>query len=61
MTNRDDELMGAALVEARKSLDVDEFPVGAVVVLADEVVVRARTGKGRPSVGSWVTPKCSPC
>ena len=41
MTNRDDELMGAALVEARKSLDVDEFPVGAVVVLADEVVVRA--------------------
>jgi tRNA(Arg) A34 adenosine deaminase TadA len=41
MTNRDDSLMGAALVEARKSLDVDEFPVGAVVVLADEVVVRA--------------------
>jgi tRNA(adenine34) deaminase len=41
MTKRDDELMGAALVEARKSLDVDEFPVGAVVVLADEVVVRA--------------------
>jgi tRNA(adenine34) deaminase len=41
MTNRDDELMGAALVEAWKSLDVDEFPVGAVVVLADEVVVRA--------------------
>jgi len=41
MTNRDDELMDEALGEARKSLDVDEFPVGAVVVLDDEVVTRA--------------------
>jgi tRNA(adenine34) deaminase len=41
MTSRDDELMAEALVEARKSLDVDEFPVGAVVVLEREVVVRA--------------------
>lgn len=41
MTNRGEELMGEALVEARKSLDVDEFPVGAVVVLGDEVVARA--------------------
>jgi tRNA(adenine34) deaminase len=41
MTDRDEELMDEALVEARKSLDVDEFPVGAVLVLGDEVVVRA--------------------
>jgi tRNA(adenine34) deaminase len=33
--------MAEALAEARRSLDVDEFPVGAVVVLGDEVVVRA--------------------
>jgi len=41
MTDRDAEFMGEALVEAQKSLEVDEFPVGAVVVLGDEVVVRA--------------------
>jgi tRNA(adenine34) deaminase len=41
MANRDNELMGEALVEARKSLDIDEFPVGAAVVLGGEVVVRA--------------------
>jgi tRNA(adenine34) deaminase len=37
-----------ALEEARKSLDVDEFPVGAVVELGGEVVARAHwTGAGR--------------
>jgi tRNA(adenine34) deaminase len=38
---RDRVLMEEALVEARRSLDVDEFPVGAVVVLGEEVVARA--------------------
>jgi tRNA(adenine34) deaminase len=38
---RDEEMMADALVEAEKSLQVDEFPVGAVVVLDDEVVARA--------------------
>jgi len=33
--------MREALAEARQSLEVDEFPVGAVVVLADAVVARA--------------------
>ena len=33
--------MDEALAEAEKSLDVDEFPVGAVVVLGDDVLVRA--------------------
>lgn len=33
--------MAEALGEARKSLDVDEFPVGAVVVLGRDVVARA--------------------
>jgi tRNA(adenine34) deaminase len=37
----DEELMAEALVEAEKSLHVDEFPVGAVLVLNDEVVARA--------------------
>jgi tRNA(Arg) A34 adenosine deaminase TadA len=32
-TVRDEEIMAEALVEAEKSLHVDEFPVGAVVVL----------------------------
>jgi hypothetical protein len=41
LTVRDEELMVEALVEAEKSLHVDEFPVGAVVVLSDEVVARA--------------------
>ena len=41
MTNRDAELMSEALAEARLSLDVDEFPVGAVLVLGDVVVARA--------------------
>jgi tRNA(adenine34) deaminase len=40
-TARDRELMAEALVEACRSLDVDEFPVGAVVVLGEEVVARA--------------------
>jgi tRNA(adenine34) deaminase len=38
---RDEEFMAEAMAEARRSLDVDEFPVGAVVVLGDEVIVRA--------------------
>jgi len=33
--------MAEALAEARRSLEVDEFPVGAVVVLAGDVVSRA--------------------
>jgi tRNA(Arg) A34 adenosine deaminase TadA len=41
MRKRDEEFMAEALNEARRSLDVDEFPVGAVVVFGDEVVVRA--------------------
>lgn len=41
MSDRDEEFMAVALAEARRSLDVDEFPVGAVVVLRDEVVVQA--------------------
>lgn len=41
MRNRDEEFMAEALTEARRSLDVDEFPVGAVVVLGDDVLVRA--------------------
>lgn len=41
MRKRHEEFMAEALTEARRSLDVDEFPVGAVVVLGDEVVVRA--------------------
>jgi tRNA(Arg) A34 adenosine deaminase TadA len=41
MRKRDEEFMAAALREARQSLELDEFPVGAVVVIHDEVVVRA--------------------
>jgi tRNA(adenine34) deaminase len=37
---RDLELMAEALAEAQLSLDVDEFPVGAVLVLNNEVVAR---------------------
>ena len=33
--------MAEALAEAERSLESDEFPVGAVVVLADDVVARA--------------------
>jgi tRNA(adenine34) deaminase len=39
MANRDEEFMAAALAEARQSLERDEFPVGAVVVLGDGAVV----------------------
>jgi tRNA(adenine34) deaminase len=38
---RDETFMVEALSEARRSLDLDEFPVGAVLVLHDEVVARA--------------------
>jgi tRNA(adenine34) deaminase len=37
----EDEFMAEALAEAGRSLDVNEFPVGAVVALGDEIVVRA--------------------
>jgi hypothetical protein len=60
MTKRDDELMDAALVEARKSLDLDEFPL-ALLLSSLTKLWCARTGKGRPSVGSWITRKCSHC
>jgi tRNA(adenine34) deaminase len=39
MASRDEEFMAAALAEARRSLDRDEFPVGAVVVVGDAAVV----------------------
>jgi tRNA(adenine34) deaminase len=39
VTHREDEFMAAALAESRKSLDRDEFPAGAVVVLGDGHVV----------------------
>jgi tRNA(adenine34) deaminase len=38
---RDEAFMAEALAEARRSLDLDEFPVGAVVVLGGDLVVRA--------------------
>ena|ERR671930_288504 len=38
----DEEFMAEALAEAGRSLDVDQFPVGAVLALGDEIVVRAR-------------------
>ena len=38
---RDEQFMAEALAEARRSLDIGEFPVGAVVVHRDEVVARA--------------------
>ncbi len=41
MTQRDHDFMAEALAEAKQSLHVDEFPVGAVVVLRDGVVARA--------------------
>lgn len=41
MRKVDDEFMAEALTEARRSLDVDEFSVGAVVALGDDIVVRA--------------------
>jgi tRNA(adenine34) deaminase len=41
MRTRDEAFMAEALTEARRSLDVDEFPAGAVVVVGGEVVVRA--------------------
>jgi tRNA(adenine34) deaminase len=41
MRRRDEEYMAKALREARRSLEFEEFPVGAVVVIHDEVVVRA--------------------
>jgi len=48
MRKRDEGFMAEALTEARRSLDLDEFPVGAVVVVGDKVVVRAHwTGAAR--------------
>jgi tRNA(adenine34) deaminase len=41
VAQRDSEFMAEALAEAKRSLDLDEFPVGAILVLADEVVSRA--------------------
>jgi tRNA(adenine34) deaminase len=41
MKKRDEEFMAEAMKEARRSLELDEFPVGAVVVIHDEVVVHA--------------------
>ena len=41
MGARDETFMAEALSEARRSLDLDEFPVGAVLVLGNDVVARA--------------------
>jgi tRNA(adenine34) deaminase len=41
MRKRDEAFMAEALTEAGRSLDVDEFPAGAVVVVGGEVVARA--------------------
>lgn len=41
VSKRDEDFMAEALAEARRSLDADEFPVGAVVTLRDEIVARA--------------------
>ena len=42
MTERsDEELMAAALDEARRGLEADEVPVGAVVVVDGEIIARA--------------------
>ena len=38
---RDDDFMAEALAEAKRSLDADQFPVGAVVVFGDDVVAKA--------------------
>src|SRR2546423_10234581 len=46
MTTRDEELMKEALTEARRSLDLDEFPVGAVVALDGDVVARGHWAGG---------------
>jgi tRNA(adenine34) deaminase len=37
----DEELMHAALVEARKAIAFDEVPIGAVVAVDDEIVAAA--------------------
>ena len=42
MTQRaDEELMAAALDEARRGLEAGEVPVGAVVVVDGEIIARA--------------------
>jgi tRNA(adenine34) deaminase len=44
----DEQFMVEALAEAARSLDTNEFPVGAVVVLGDEIVAREHwTGAGQ--------------
>ncbi len=45
MSVPDDELMRAALVEARKAMANDEVPIGAVVAVDDEIVA---AGFNRP-------------
>src|ERR1700675_740231 len=41
--SRDEELMAAALAEARRGLGGGEVPVGAAVVVSDEIIGRAPT------------------
>jgi tRNA(adenine34) deaminase len=48
VSNRDEAFMDEALAEARLSLDHDEFPVGAVLGLGDEVVVARGHWMGTP-------------
>jgi tRNA(adenine34) deaminase len=41
MGGSDEYYMQQALKEARKAFDADEVPIGAVVVIADQVIARA--------------------
>ncbi len=41
MTNKDEYFMSLALKEAKKAYDIDEVPVGCVIVLNDKVIARA--------------------
>ena len=40
MTRDDNYYMGQALTEARKAMEADEVPIGAVVVCRDEIIAR---------------------
>jgi tRNA(adenine34) deaminase len=40
VTSTYDEWMGAALAEARRALDADEVPIGAIVVLDGQIIGR---------------------
>jgi tRNA(Arg) A34 adenosine deaminase TadA len=58
MKKRDEEFMPDALGEARRSLELDEFPVGAVVVIPGAKWSSARIEPVRRSVDFSITRKC---